>query len=57
MNTTNHFEHYDIFKSAFKVAAPHGLEAEFIQWMFQELKVTPEQLSKACQGALMEWDM
>lgn len=53
----NHFELYNTFKSGLKYAKKHGLEAEYIQWLFLNLKVTKEQLEQAANGALLEWDM
>ena len=53
----NHFELYDTFKDGLKYAEKYGLEAEYIQWLFLNLKVTKEQLERATTGALLEWDM
>ncbi len=57
MMSDNQFKMYETFKLHHKIANEYGMEAEFIQWMFQILKVNDEQVGRACNGALMEWDI
>ena len=51
------FVNRNIIKHYSNIACEHRLQAEFIMEVFKILDVKPEQLLRACQGALMEWDM
>ena len=51
------FVNADIIKEHAKFASTYGLEDEFMMELFKILKIKPEDMLRACQGALMEWDM
>ena len=59
MNATKYikqFELYDAFIDGLVLAKKYDLEAEYIEWLFRDLKVNKDRLTKATRDALLNWD-
>ena len=50
------FELYDTFMDGITHARKYNLQAEYIEWLFRDLKVNKDRLTKATRDALLNWD-